>query len=144
MFVLTTSCNATDAINTWTSAYRQSLEQDIVSGKVSSISGARDLIHAIAPEGSFPTSTPSEMLLDFVGPLDSIKLVFEGGTPEDVYKILKNDIKPDQFVNFVRKVENFFGRKKEKLSPIQFKPRYNQLEKDLLDQNGLDYKLEKL
>ncbi len=141
LFVLTTSCNASDAISTWTSAYRQSLEFDMAAGRRSGITDAKDLIHAIAPEGSFPTSSPSELLMDFIGPLESVRIVFEGGQPQDVYEYLKQDIKPDRFVKFIQKIESLVTRKKKSLQPIQFIPRYNLAEQGLLDQKGFDYTL---
>jgi hypothetical protein len=144
LFVLTTSCRAADAVSTWTSAYRESLEQDVAAGKLKQLADAKDMIHAIAPEGSFPTSTPSELLLDFVGPLDAMKIIFEGGTPADVYTQLQHEIKPDRFVRFIQKIERLVAGKKGKLQPVYFRPKYNLKEVDLLDQKGFEYKLTKL
>ena len=141
LFVLTTSCRATDAVNTWTSAYRKSLDLDLAAGKLTKISDATDLLHAIAPEGSFPTSTPSELLLDFIGPLDAMKVIFEGGTPAEVYNRLKTEIKPDSLVKLLRKIEQLLSGKNGALEPIYFVPRYNLAEKDILDQTGFDYQI---
>lgn len=144
LFVLTTSCRANDAINTWTSAYRQSLDLDIAAGKLRDIGHAKDLIHAIAPEGSFPTGSPSELLLDFIGPLESLRIIFEGGKPMDVYDYLRQPINPDQFVKFVQRIERLASGKKGHMEPIRFFPKYNLNEKGLLDQKGFDYKLDKV
>ncbi|MBM4251713.1 MAG: hypothetical protein FJ146_07060 [Deltaproteobacteria bacterium] len=144
LFVLTTSCRATDAISTWTSAYRQSLELDIAAGKLKEVGQAKDLIHAIAPEGSFPTGSPSELLLDFIGPIESLKIIFEGGKPEDVYVYLQKPINPDRFVKFIQRVERLVSGRKGHIEPVHFFPKYNLSEKELLDQKGFDYKLTKV
>jgi hypothetical protein len=141
LFVLTTSCRAGDAVSTWTSAYRESLEADLAAGKIKYLADAKDMIHAIAPEGSFPTSTPSEMLLDFIGPLDAMKIIFEGGTPNDVFTMLGQEIRPDRFIRFIQKIERLVAGKKGKMEPIYFIPKYNFKEPTLLDQKGFEYKL---
>ncbi|MBF0443616.1 MAG: hypothetical protein HQK54_17045, partial [Oligoflexales bacterium] len=141
LFVLTTSCNASDAIITWTNAYRDSLYIDIEKGSLKKVGDAKDLIHAIAPEGSFPTSAPSELLLDFIGPIEAVAIIMRGDTPMQVYEYLKEEIKPDMFIKTVRNIENLVTGQKKELDTIFFQPKYNLLEQNLLDQVGFDVKI---
>jgi hypothetical protein len=73
-----------------------------------------------------------------------MKIIFEGGTPADVYTQLQHEIKPDRFVRFIQKIERLVAGKKGKLQPVYFRPKYNLKEVDLLDQKGFEYKLTKL
>ena len=141
LFVLTTSCGAGETVHSWTSAYRKSLEKDVAQGKLARVGDATDLIHAIAPEGGFATSTPSQLLQDFAGPLHAVRILLEGGSPRDVFEYLKKEIEPDRFVKFVAKIEGFFGKKAVILNPIRFSPRYNLNTDGLLDEVGFDFKL---
>jgi ssDNA-specific exonuclease RecJ len=125
MFVLTQSCDSGSAVIPWTRAFRHSIDLDIAAGRLSSASDARDLIHAIAPEGGFPTDTPSQLLLDFVPSLMSIEMLAQGQSPRQVFEVLSKTIKADRFIQAVATVEKWFKKTIDQKLELDLKPNYN-------------------
>jgi hypothetical protein len=136
LFVLTQSCNSGSAVIPWTRAFRHSVDLDIAAGRFSSASDARDLVHAIAPEGGFPTDSPSQLLLGFVPSIMSIEMLAEGQSPRQVFETLKAPIKADRFTKAVAVIERLFGRKSEGELELELLPVYNLDLPYLLDSNG--------
>ncbi len=136
MFVLTQSCHSGSAVIPWTNAFRRSVDIDIAAGRLSSASEARDLIHAIAPEGGFPTNAPSELLLDFIPSLMSIEMLAQGQSPRQVFETLKKPIKPDLFTKAIATIEKWFGKKARGDLNLELKPVYNIDLPYLLDSSG--------
>ncbi len=135
LFVLTLSCDSAGAAISWTNAYRKSLDLDIASGQLDSIAHATDLIHAIAPNGGFPTGTPSELILDMVPALKTVDMLVSGHSPRGVYKRLQQPFKRDWFIKAVEVVEKWFGVEIDP-EPLSLDPVYNLDIPHLLDSSG--------
>ena len=132
LFVLTSSCQSASSVFTWTNAYRDSLDLDIKDGKLPSIAAAKDLIHAVGFGGGLPTSTPSDLVYDFLPALMTVDMLATGRSPLQVVNALSQPLEADLFTKGLRLVERIFGVKQSKATALKLDPVYNQAEPRML------------
>jgi hypothetical protein len=132
LFVLTSSCQSASSVFTWTNAYRDSLDLDIKDGKLSSVAAAKDLIHAVGFGGGLPTSTPSDLVYDFLPALMTVDMLATGRSPLQVVNALSQPLEADLFTKGLRLVERIFGVKQSKATALKLDPVYNQAEPRML------------
>lgn len=135
LLALTLSCHSAGAAVYWTHAYRKSLDLDIAAGRLDSPEHAKDLVQAIAPKGGFPTSLPSDLLLDMVPALKAVDMMAQGQSTRQVFERLSQKFKADWFINAVIQIQRWFKLEVPDVE-LNLDPVFNLDIPDLLDSTG--------
>ncbi len=133
LFILTTSCHSGGAVMTWTKAYRKAVEQLLENGQISSISETRNLPHAVASNGGWPTSSVLAMLSNVAYPLGAVNELMKGSSPNDVFEFLQKPPPSNLMFSAIKALGGVLTDQE----PIEsFSPIYNMKDPNVLTYNG--------
>ena len=143
LVTLIASCYSKSSVVTWSMAFRKGVELDIKRGAILDEKEAIDMVHAIAANGSFPTSTLSGQLLSFAPALKTLELFLQNKPPHLILEELKTPFTPKPLIRFIAFGERFFKRQRGGLpKTLRFQPIYNLTDKEVLKASGYELRIE--
>lgn len=140
LFLMNISCGSEGTLGTWTFVYRKSVEIDIKNGSVLSLKDYKDLPFIIGSERAFSTESTAALAQHINFPLETIKILAEGGTPEDAVEFLKTPNSKD-FVDQLAKMLKSFNSSPSESDGNSFEPVYNLKVPEMMSYGGFEIKL---
>ncbi len=140
LVILNASCQSSGAVISWTNAHRDALALDLTAGDLDNMEDADDVPHVYASSKGFPTESPLAILGNFVHPLNALKLLAQGQSPETLFEMLSRPAPEGPLLKALRAIDAILPG--EILEPRgSFDPVYNARYASLFENEGFLFRV---